>query len=196
MATDATNVTTGGKVFVVGEYDWTGQFGGDTLANFITAVQGNNLIAGDLFWGLYGHSDAGTGGFNEYGHGYTLYYPGENPARAAIVQQLRNHAYAMSGVSVPAEVTPAAPILLAVNKFGPYAQPVWKGVALAATYNVERSTTGPSGTFNTVASGVTDWNLPLLIAGTPGGTSWWRVKAANNAGTFGAYSNVIQITFP
>ena len=45
------------KVFIVGEYDWTGTHGGDDLRSFLPDVERSNNVAGDLYWSLFAHGD-------------------------------------------------------------------------------------------------------------------------------------------
>ncbi|GAA6021428.1 hypothetical protein JCM11491_006706 [Sporobolomyces phaffii] len=64
------------KNFVVGEYDWTNSFGGSSLDDFITALEGTPT-SGDMVWSLFGH-DAQCCNFVTHNDGYSLYYPNGN----------------------------------------------------------------------------------------------------------------------
>ena len=81
------------KVYVVGEYDWTGQHGGDSLANFLHEVEQNTAISGDLFWSLFGRDDMGQ--YVQHSDGYTLHYPGDNADMRVRVNVLSRHATKM-----------------------------------------------------------------------------------------------------
>ncbi len=81
------------KVFVVGEYDWTNEHGGDALANFLHEIEQNSAISGDLFWSLFGRDDMGH--YVQHNDGYTLHYPGDNPAMRTRVIMLSQHARKM-----------------------------------------------------------------------------------------------------
>jgi mannan endo-1,4-beta-mannosidase len=48
-------VKSANRVYVAGEYDWTGLHGGDNLTNFFSAIEADQkqsepVISGDLFW--------------------------------------------------------------------------------------------------------------------------------------------------
>lgn len=78
-----------GKVYFVGEYDWTGSTGGDSLSSFLSLVENPaNHISGDLFWSLW---DTGNSGDQ-----YTMHYPGDNSTMQAAVSMLVRHARVMS----------------------------------------------------------------------------------------------------
>ena len=77
------------KVFVIGEYDWTNQHGGDALADFLQEIQQNAAISGDLFWSLFGHDDMGR--YVQHNDGYTLHYPGDNTTMRLSVLILTLH---------------------------------------------------------------------------------------------------------
>src|SRR5207302_5252909 len=98
---DASAAQRAGKVFIVGEFDWNDANGGDTLSDFLSAIESNSEITGDAFWELWSHDD-------QYGYlsnevQYTLHYPGDSAAMRTSVRQLRTHAYKMRGMSVPAD---------------------------------------------------------------------------------------------
>jgi mannan endo-1,4-beta-mannosidase len=81
----------------------------------------------------------------ESGQWWALYYPGiktlVNSAddMAARAQQLRAHAYAMSGTPLPKHTTPTAPVITSVVVGGLIA---WRGSAGAVRYSVERMDAG------------------------------------------------------
>ena len=185
---DASQVEGAGKVFYVGEFAWNGLGGGDSLASFITAMEGNGT-AGDTYWSLFPHGD--TGQFVQHADGYTLHYPGDTSSMRTAVNQLRNHAYAMSGITPPPVATPGAPLLTgAVGN-----QINWRGATLADNYDVERSTTSPTAGYSVICSQcVNDNATPWTDATQPNGLSWYRVRGYNVSSNAGPYSsNVIQV---
>ncbi len=90
---DAYQAQGANKVFVVGEYDWTNQHGGDALADFLYEIEQYQAISGDLFWSLFGHDDAGR--YVQHNDGYTLHYPGDDAEMRLRVTLLTLHARRM-----------------------------------------------------------------------------------------------------
>ncbi|KAL8279268.1 hypothetical protein RQP46_008305 [Phenoliferia psychrophenolica] len=45
----------GTKGFLIGEYDWTNSFGGDSLANYLSYLESTGTYMGDMIWGIMGH---------------------------------------------------------------------------------------------------------------------------------------------
>ncbi|KAL8292886.1 hypothetical protein RQP46_000580 [Phenoliferia psychrophenolica] len=68
-----------GKVFLIGEYDWTNSFGGDSLSSYLSRIESSS-INGDMVWSIQGH-DAQCCNFVTHNDGYSLYYG--NPANSA-----------------------------------------------------------------------------------------------------------------
>ena len=129
FAGDAAAVTGHGKAYVVNEFGWdrTDWKTQQDLQNVLDALVKNPNVSGDGFWALQAHLD--NFGFQpipadtdnpayaesgESGQWWALYYPGiktlVNSAEdmAARAQQLRAHAYAMSGTPLPKHATPPA----------------------------------------------------------------------------------------
>ena len=90
---DAYQAQKANKVFVVGEYDWTNQHGGDALADFLREVENNQAVSGDLFWSLFGRDDMGR--YVQHNDGYTLHYPGDDDDMRIRVIILSLHARKM-----------------------------------------------------------------------------------------------------
>ncbi|KAI5480356.1 glycoside hydrolase family 5 protein [Pseudohyphozyma bogoriensis] len=67
------------KSYLVGEMDWTGSDGGDSLADFYTIL--NTMGgSGSMIWSLFGH-DEQCCNWVTHDDGYSLYYPnGNNPS--------------------------------------------------------------------------------------------------------------------
>jgi hypothetical protein len=188
---DANAAKAAGKAFIVGEFDWNDANGGDTLSSFLSAIEANAAVAGDAFWELWSHAD-------EYGYvsneiQYTLHYPGDSAAMRRSVQQLRLHAYRMRHVSVPADSVPGVPLIDVVIRDGVNHMLVWRGTALAASYTIERSTSGANGPWTVICDKcVSDMSTPWVDATTPAGALWYRVIAYNIAGLAGRPSSPYQ----
>ncbi|GCE28765.1 hypothetical protein KDA_42490 [Dictyobacter alpinus] len=171
------------KVFVAGEYDWTGTKGGDTLSSFLPSVEHNSEIAGDLYWSLFGHND--TYGYTQHDDGYTLHYPGNTADRRARIQSLRSHAYAMSKQAVPNLPAPGAPLITSIagNKIS------WRGSDIAVNYSLESSVSGNNGPWTIICRQcATDNDTPWTDDARPRQKSWYRVQAYNLDGVAGPYS--------
>jgi mannan endo-1,4-beta-mannosidase len=189
LNSDAAAVTAADKVYVAGEFDWTGQHGGDALADFLTAAAANDDVAGDAFWSLFPH--AAGGGYVQHGDGYTLHYPGDTTDMAMRAQLIRTHAYAMSGRWLGAHQPPGTPVLLGVDG----AQLTWRGATLGYRYQIQRSVTSATGPWTTVCDlCASDNDVPWTDAHQLSGTDWYRVRAANVDGVLGGWSNVVSVS--
>lgn len=193
---DASAAQLAGKAFIVGEFDWNDANGGDSLRSFLSAVESNPIVAGDAFWELWSHAD-------EYGYvkggdkAYTLYYPGDSPAMRESVQLLRTHAYALRNEAVPPASIPGSPSMNVVVRGGPHDVLVWRGTALAASYTIERSTSGDQGPWTVICDKcATDMSTPWTDTTTPIGALWYRVTANNLAGAAGPPSSPYQAGTP
>lgn len=190
----ANKVRTAGKVMFVGEYDWTNeQFG--TLANFHTAIENDSVIAGDMYWALFGHND--NYGYVQHPDGFTVHYPGDTTFMRTQAQQMRTHAYKMRGITTPpAHGIPGAPLITGSSTSGGKYVLNWRGSAPSDKYTVERSTAGSSGPWTVACNQcATDNQTPWTDAGsTAGAATWYRVKGHNLSGVAGSYSNVYAIS--
>jgi hypothetical protein len=207
VTADATAATAAGKVFVAGEYGWTSS---SRLVPFLSAVQSDPEVSGDIYWSLFPQNDGF--GYTQHYDGYQLHFPGDNAdvgsnppvlaatSDAALVTDLREHAYAMSGLSVPAYPVPAAPEVTNVEHVnGSYVGTgnlvEWQGSAGAASYTVQRSTAGPRGPWQTVCTTCTDSSTPWLDADAPDGPHvWYQVTAVNPDGVAGRPSAAYQLS--
>lgn len=55
LTADIASVGTANRVYLAGEYDWTGLKGGDSLSAFYSVIEAQQrmhkpVVAGDLFW--------------------------------------------------------------------------------------------------------------------------------------------------
>lgn len=191
MNYDASTAAKTGKAFIIGEFDWNDANGGDTLDKFLASVQANPNVSGDAFWELWSHDD--DYGYDSNGLKYTLHYPGDTPAMQSAVNLLRQYAYPMNKLAVPADNAPGAPWLETVIRNGTNNTLIWQGTAIGATYTIQRSTIGTNGPWTTVCNScATSYSVPWVDNGPPTGPLWYRVIANNVSGVAGPPSNIIQ----
>lgn len=211
---EAAQTAAAGQALVVGEYAWNNPSTTSGLAPFLADIEATPSISGDIFWDLFPQND--NFGYTEHYDGYQLHFPGDDTdvgngngmgapvlsgvSDAALVTELRNHAYAMSGLPVPAYAVPAAPVVTNVEHVtsttvGDGNLVEWRGSAGAATYLVQRSTSGPGGPWTTVCAACADTNNePFLDAGAPAPPRvWYRVTPVNPDGVSGPASAPFQL---
>ena len=63
------------KIYVIGEYGWS-HLSSSNLDTFLSNIQNNENVTGDLYWSLFPHAD--NHGFVHHNDGFTLHYPGED----------------------------------------------------------------------------------------------------------------------
>ncbi|QBD78350.1 hypothetical protein EPA93_21045 [Ktedonosporobacter rubrisoli] len=186
LNSDASTVKDGHKVFIVGEYNWTGRGGGDKLNSFLAGVEASTA-AGDMFWSLFGHNDAY--GYVKHLDGYTVHYPGDTPDMRASIQLFRTHAYRMRRSALPALSVPGTAQITSVGNH----QLTWRGTALADTYTIERSSNGVDGPWTVICDRcATDNDTPWIDKTMPAGKVFYRIKAYNLTGQAGDYSPVAE----
>jgi mannan endo-1,4-beta-mannosidase len=211
MNTVAARAAAAGKATVVGEYQWDNPA---QLPAFLTGIERNPGISGDIFWHLMPQND--LFGWTQHFDGYQLHFPGgkttvagtqaHGPVLAASsnapqVAELRKHAYAMAGRGVPPYAVPAAPVITNVEHI---AEPAlgdgnlveWRGSAGAARYVVRRSVSGPHGRWTTVCTACADpEGEPFLDQGAGSGPDlWYQVTPVNPGGVAGPPSAAFQVT--
>ncbi len=177
LSSDLSKMSGSNKVYTVGEYNWTGS----NLGSFLTAIQNNAAVAGDVYWSLFPHGD--SYGYVQHNDCCTLHYPGDSTSMRSAAQSLRSHAYAMRGTSVPASGIPTAPLVTSISN------PIsWRGAVAADTYTIERSTDQTNWTVicNKCA---TDNSTPWTDSSRPSGTVYYRIQGFNLDGVGGPYSN-------
>jgi mannan endo-1,4-beta-mannosidase len=129
----AAPVSAAGKVFYVGEYDWT-QDSPEHLRRLLTMIEHDPRISGDLYWSLWGHAD-------DFGYVssdiYSLHSPGDDGGRQQRVGALRAHAFTLRGAPVPTWAPPPAPTMLTVTPGAAGVELRWRGSAGAAAYTIE-----------------------------------------------------------
>lgn len=185
LAADAADTAAAGKVYIAGEFGWPE---GD-LEGFVSHAEEDERVAGTLFWSLFGHGDGG--GYVPHYDGFSLHYPGTgvNEEIGRRVLRLREHAFRMSGRVVPEFPLPEAPVITAAKE-----KIMFRGVAGAAMYTLERSSRGADGPWQTVfdareADYDMPWRDPLRAHSAK---AWYRVKAHAPDGRAGAYSPVYE----
>ncbi|GAA5869600.1 hypothetical protein JCM3774_005491 [Rhodotorula dairenensis] len=95
------------QVFYVGEFDWTGQKGGDSLSTFYSTLE-NWPGSGSMMWSIFGHDDYCCN-YVQHNDGYTLGYPNgiaDNLKTPAL--KLVQHWYRMRGLTPPSAMPAVA----------------------------------------------------------------------------------------
>lgn len=100
-------VGSAGKVYIAGEYDWTGNTPSPSLQSFYDIIEArqntsNPVIAGDLFWSLFMHDVPDCDIYVNHTDGFTLQYG--NPLNTAQnntqISTIRQHFFRMQNESV------------------------------------------------------------------------------------------------
>lgn len=201
LRTDSGAVEAAGKTMVAGEYGWDMNGGngangctqcGDTLPAFLAAIESSAGVAGDTYWELWSHND--PFGFVQHDDGFALHYPGDDPTMQTEAAQLRAHAYAMTGLSVPAYPAPGTPAITSVQHVAGGNLIEWQGAVGGLSYSVQRSTAAAAGPWTTVcAACATDNDTPWLDPTGPAHNVWYRVRASNSAGKSGSWSATFHL---
>ncbi|GAC1361948.1 MAG: hypothetical protein PVS3B1_01820 [Ktedonobacteraceae bacterium] len=179
------------KAFIAGEYQWNDSRGGDPLPAFLAASLSNTAIAGDMLWELWPHNE--QYGYNSNQPEFTLHYPGDDSTMQNQINLLRDHAYKMVDLPVPAADLPNGPQLTTVVRAGARNIIIWQGAVGAANYSIERSSTGAGGPWDTICDHcVTDMTSPWIDNSPLTAASWYRIVPYNTAGVAGTTSNVFQ----
>jgi hypothetical protein len=162
---------------------------GDAFTNFIPAIEETNsyFVSGDLYWDLWSHDD--NHGYDSNGIPYTLHYPGDTAEMQRRAQTLRTHAYAMTGLPVPAHMIPPAPQLSAITPVAGGYSVVWRGSPAAGSYTLMRSMDAMEWT--TIATNLTDLQAPWIDANAgPNQLYYYQIIPFSLDGIAGAPSNV------
>jgi len=211
LAADARLTAAAHKALVVGEYAWND---GVDLAVFLSLIYRTPSISGDLYWDLLPLDD--NFGFVNHYDGYQLHFPGDSTdvlgsalppvgavgSDAALVAQLRRHAYAMAGEPVPPYAVPGQPVITNVERVrsataGSGNIVEWRGAVGAASYVVHRSVSGAAGPWALAGWVPASVQPPWLdLAGPAGPDVWYRVTAVNPDGVAGPNSAVFRMRGP
>ena len=115
LASDIALVQTAGRAYVVGEYDWTGLNGGDSLTSFFQLIEEQQsmpepVVVGDLYWSLFMHNVPDCQQYVNHTDGFTLHYADSiNTANTTTrIEEIRQHAFKLQGVDVGLAEPPAA----------------------------------------------------------------------------------------
>ncbi|WP_157186477.1 hypothetical protein [Nocardia jiangxiensis] len=156
----AAQVAAAGKAFSAIEFGWdrTDFLTTDALGDFLTGLESDPHIAGDNFWALAAHAEghgwqpipadahcSPTCEWGEDGNWWALYYTGRTTAShtaadmSTRAQQLRTHAYSMSGYPVPPPHRRVpAPIITSTTE----GKVLFEGSAGAPNYSIQRLSQG------------------------------------------------------
>ena len=89
-------------------------------------------------------------------------------------KELRNHAYAMRNMPVPAYHMYGEPLITATTP-----RLAWRGVAGAFCYTIERSTSGIDRPWILLCMKCTDNESPWMNKNRPVGPAWYKIEASN-----------------
>jgi hypothetical protein len=166
---DAAQITAAGKVYVAGEYAST-----SASSTLTSAIAGDPNVTGANFWSLFAHND--TYGYVQHDDGFTVHFPGDNPAMQQEDEQIRDLDYAMTGSAVPPLPAPGQPLITSITKQGADNVLAWRGSTDASDYTVLRSQHGPDGPWTSICDQcATDNDTPWTDTSTPSGTVWYKV---------------------
>jgi len=108
LSSDIDLVASVNKVYLAGEYDWTGNVASaPSLQSFYDVIEArqklaNPVVAGDLFWSLFMHNVPDCQQFVNHTDGFSLQYG--NPANSAQndtqIATIREHFFRMQGLNV------------------------------------------------------------------------------------------------
>ncbi|KAK4700402.1 mannan endo-1,4-beta-mannosidase, partial [Phenoliferia sp. Uapishka_3] len=88
------------KNYFIGELDWTGQMGGDSLWDYFPTLESIDG-SGSMIWSVFGH-DAQCCDFISHNDGYSLLYPnGNNDDEQSQILLVVQHWYRMRGLEIP-----------------------------------------------------------------------------------------------
>ncbi|KAM0754027.1 glycoside hydrolase [Meredithblackwellia eburnea MCA 4105] len=99
--------TQANKGFLIGEFDWTNSFGGDTLDAFLAKIESTSYM-GSMMWSIQGH-DAQCCAFVTHTDGYEFYYPnGSSADKQANMLKVIQHFYRLTGRTPPTKIPAVA----------------------------------------------------------------------------------------
>jgi mannan endo-1,4-beta-mannosidase len=176
------------KPYFVGEF---GFLGTEALGAVMDTVRDQKLT-GALLWSLRYHSRDGgfywhhepAGGDYFKAYHWPGFAAGEQYDERRLMQDMRERAFAIRGMTAPPLPKPPPPRLLSVTAGG---QMTWQGSVGASAYDVQRVGERP-GPWTTVGTGVSDARVqyrPLFVDESlrPGKTYYYRVVACNASGS-------------
>ena len=113
---DIALVGSANKVYLAGEYDWTGNVASaPSLQSFYDVIEARQnsskpVVAGDLFWSLFMHDVPNCNIFVNHTDGFTLQYgnPANTVQNNTQISTIRKHFFKMQGLAVT-DYLPAVP---------------------------------------------------------------------------------------
>ena len=105
---DTALVQEANKVYLVGEYDWTGNNAqGDSLQSFYAVIEDRQhlfspVVTGDIFWSLFMHNVPDCKVYVNHSDGFTLQYgnPTNTVQNNTQIRLIRQHFFAMQNRTV------------------------------------------------------------------------------------------------
>jgi len=178
----------GKKPYILGEFGFVTTAA--TRAILDTVIEED--ITGALIWslrrhykdgGFFWHHEPGLGGDFFKAYHWPGFPSGEHYDETRLMMLMREKAFAIRGLPVPALEPPAAPYLLPIRDVGAIS---WRGSAGAASYRIERSESS-QGSWDCIAYDVSDAQVqyhPLFCdqQAEIGKRYHYRVIARNQAG--------------
>ncbi|MCD1260010.1 S-layer homology domain-containing protein [Paenibacillus athensensis] len=191
--------TKGKKPFVLGEFGLT------DLPDMINTVEEavSDGSSGALIWSLRFHNKDGGFYFHSDGNqpvtSRSYHWPGfaenDDYYERDVIRMIRENAYAIRGLSVPAVSVPDAPVALPIKSSS---RINWRGATGAQSYDIERAES-PNGPWTLIAAGVSDSKalnsssaLYADATAENGVVYYYRIKANNESGV-SAPSNVVAV---
>lgn len=100
----------GKKVYLAGEYDWTGNVASaPSLQSFFDVIEKRtDVIAGDLFWSLFMHNVPNCTQYVSHDDGFTMHYgdPANTAHNNTQISTIRQHFFRMQGKQVGTSLPP------------------------------------------------------------------------------------------
>ncbi|KAL8293642.1 hypothetical protein RQP46_000343 [Phenoliferia psychrophenolica] len=93
LSTEVGIAQTASKPIFIGEWDWTGENGGNSVDEFVQYLESTPSIIGDMTWSLFTR-DQQCCNFVQHDDGYSMYYPnGNTPALQTNILKVVQHNY-------------------------------------------------------------------------------------------------------
>ncbi|KAF4627128.1 hypothetical protein G7Y89_g11026 [Cudoniella acicularis] len=103
LTSDIASVQSANRVYLAGEIDWR-DLSGDSLRSFYDTIKKRkgDVVAGSIFWSLFGHEVPDCSKFVDHNDGLTLQYGNPNNTETvnSKISIIRQHYFAMQDVSV------------------------------------------------------------------------------------------------
>lgn len=110
LNSDIQLAASGGKSYIVGEYDWTGNVpSAPPLQSFFDITQKRrDVVAGDLFWSLFMHDVPNCAVYVDHDDGFTMHYgdPNNTVHNNTQIRTVRKHLFELQGRKVGNSLPP------------------------------------------------------------------------------------------